>query len=176
MALGGREPVADVARNLERWVHAVVIRTFAQRTARGVRRGRAVACGRQRADRRGASLPGAGRLLTLQERVGRCAGRTIAYVGDGNNVAASLAHAGVMLGVNVHVASPDGYELPTRVVEQAPRVRASGARSRLFTRDPREAVARRDAVYTDVWTSMGQEDEAAERRRDLRALPGERRR
>src|ERR671912_79062 len=115
VALGGREPVADVARNLERWVHAVVIRTFA-------------------------------------------------FVGDGNNVAASLAHAGVMLGVTVRVASPRGYELPAHVIEQCGAVAQHGAYV-VQVEDPSEAVHDATAIYTDVWTSMGQEDELAERRR-----------
>ena len=102
--------------------------------------------------------------LTLREHVGALAGRTIAYVGDGNNVAASLAHAGVMLGVNVHVASPRGYELPARVVEQCAAVARHGAQRRAGRR-PARGGQRRDAIYTDMWTSMGQEDEAAERRR-----------
>jgi ornithine carbamoyltransferase len=83
-------------------------------------------------------------------------------VGDGNNVATSLAQAGLMLGVNVHVASPQGYELPASVVESASRVARRGAQIRLFT-DPVEAVNGADAVYTDVWTSMGQEAETPER-------------
>src|SRR5205814_9460624 len=100
--------------------------------------------------------------LTLKERWGALEGQTIAFVGDGNNVATSLAHAGVMLGVNVHVASPKGYELPASVLEQAADAARHGAQIRLFT-DPVEAVNNADAVYTDVWTSMGQEAETAAR-------------
>jgi ornithine carbamoyltransferase len=98
-------------------------------------------------------------LLTLQERLGALRGRTIAYVGDGNNVATSLAHASAMLGVNLHVASPDGYTLSHAVVQQATSVARHGARLRLFN-EPMDAVAGADAVYTDTWTSMGQEAEA----------------
>src|SRR5207253_7626632 len=87
----------------------------------------------------------------------------VAFVGDGNNVAASVAHAGMMLGVNVHVASPDGYTLPHTVVQQATGVARHGARLRLFS-DASDAVAGADAVYTDTWTSMGQEAEAEVRR------------
>ena len=161
---GTREPLEDVARNLERWVSALVIRTFGQHKA--------------------ATLAEAGRQLhvinaltdeehpcqaladafTMRERWGDCRGRTIAFVGDGNNVATSLAHAAAMLGVTVHIASPKGYELPDRVVDEAARVARGGARVRRFL-DPREAVAQVDAVYTDVWTSMGQEAEGDERRR-----------
>jgi ornithine carbamoyltransferase len=101
--------------------------------------------------------------LTLREHWGALRGRTLAYVGDGNNVAVSLAHAGAMLGVSVHVASPEGYELADRVLDDAAHVARDGAVVRRFA-DPRVAVAGADAVYTDVWASMGQEDEAAERR------------
>jgi len=101
--------------------------------------------------------------LTLQEHVGPVRGRTIAYVGDGNNVATSLAHAAAMLGVHVHVASPEPYQLPHAVVQQATAVARHGARLRLFT-EAADAVAGADAVYTDTWTSMGQEHEADLRR------------
>src|SRR6185295_16296947 len=90
-------------------------------------------------------------------------GRTIAYVGDGNNVATSLAHAAAMLGVHVHIASPEPYQLPHATVQQATSVARSGARLRLFT-DAADAVAGADAIYTDTWTSMGQEAEADLRR------------
>ncbi len=164
VALGGREPVADVARNLERWVHAVVIRTFAQRTlAEFAAAAPALAVVNALTDEEHPCQALAD-YLTLQERVGSLNGRTIAYVGDGNNVAASLAHAGVMLGVTVRVASPRGYELPRRVVDQCAAVAQLGARV-VQVEDPREAVAGAAAIYTDVWISMGQEDEAAERRR-----------
>src|SRR5205823_6347703 len=102
--------------------------------------------------------------LTLREKWGSLRGRTIAYVGDGNNVATSLAHASAMLGVHVHVASPEAYQLPHAVVQQATAVARHGARLRLFS-DPADAVATADAVYTDTWTSMGQEAEADVRRR-----------
>src|SRR5262249_56629397 len=101
--------------------------------------------------------------LTLQEQVGSLKGRTIAYVGDGNNVATSLVHAAAMLGVHVHVASPEAYQLPHAVVQQATARARHGARLRLFT-DAGDAVAGADAVYTDTWTSMGQESEADARR------------
>jgi ornithine carbamoyltransferase len=162
VVFGGRETAGDVARNLERWVAGAVIRTFAQ-------------------DRLVVFSHAAPRLhvvnaltdeehpcqaladvLTLQERLGPLEGRTVAFVGDGNNVATSLAHAAVLLGMTVHVASPSGYDLPAAVAARCERVARHGAAVRLF-RDPREAVAAAEAVYTDVWASMGQEAEAGAR-------------
>ena len=102
--------------------------------------------------------------LTLRERWGTLRGRTIAFVGDGNNVAASLAHAAAMLGVHLHVASPDGYQLSQAAVQRATGAARHGARLRLFA-DAVDAVAGVDAVYTDTWTSMGQEAQTEIRRR-----------
>jgi ornithine carbamoyltransferase len=101
-------------------------------------------------------------LLTLREAYGNLEGRRLAYVGDGNNVARSLAILGPLAGLDVAIASPDGYRL-----EQEP-LRAEGATGTVTQHsDPREAVAGADAVYTDVWVSMGDEDTAEERRAAL---------
>jgi ornithine carbamoyltransferase len=164
VALGQREPVADVARNLERWIDAVVIRTFSQRLLvefAGATRHLPVVNALTDEEHPCQAIAD---FMTLQERLGRLRGRTIAFVGDGNNVATSLAHAAAMLGVHVHVASPEAYQLPAAVVQQATRAARDGARLRLFN-DPADAVAGADAVYTDTWTSMGQEAEAEHRRR-----------
>jgi ornithine carbamoyltransferase len=168
VALGEREPAIDVARNLERWVKGVVIRTFAHATlVEFANAAPALHVVNALSDREHPCQALAD-FLTLKERWGTLAGQTLAFVGDGNNVATSLAHAGAMLGVNLHVASPRGYELPADVVEQASRVARHGARISLFN-DPLEAVEGADAVYTDVWTSMGQEAETAAR---LKAFEG----
>ncbi len=163
VALGRREPVADVARNLERWVDAVIIRTFSQHIllefAAAAKRLHVVNALTDQEH----PCQAIADFLTLQERFGQLRGRTIAYVGDGNNVATSLAHAGAMLGVHVHVASPEPYQLPHAVVQQATSVARHGARLRLFS-EATDAVAGADAVYTDTWTSMGQETEAERRR------------
>ena len=164
VALGGREPVADVARNLERWVHAVVIRTFAQQVVEEFAAAAPRLAVVNALTDEEHPCQALADYLTLQEFAAPLRGRTIAYVGDGNNVATSLAEAGVMLGVTVHVATPPGYGLPERVIAAIEGVARHGARLRQFT-DPREAVRGAAAVYTDVWTSMGQEREAAERRR-----------
>ncbi len=164
VALGQREPVADVARNLERWVDAVVIRTFSQYVLQDFAAAAKCLHVVNALTDQEHPCQAIADFLTLQERIGPIRGRTIAYVGDGNNVATSLAHAAAMLGVHVHVASPEPYQLPHAVVQQATSVARHGARLRLFT-DAADAVAGADAVYTDTWTSMGQEAESEIRRR-----------
>ena len=173
VALGAREPVADVARNLERWVDAIVIRTFSQQLlgefAAAAKRLHVINALTDEQH----PCQAIADFLTLQERWGSVRGRTVAFVGDGNNVAASVTHAGAMLGVNVHVASPEGYQLPHAVVQQATGVARHGARLRLFG-EAADAVAGADAVYTDTWTSMGHETEADIRRRAFACVSGER--
>ena len=164
VALGRREPVSDVARNLERWVDGVIIRTFSQTVllefAAAAKRLHVINALTDEEH----PCQAIADFLTLQERLGRLRGRTIAYVGDGNNVATSLVHAAAMLGVHVHIASPEAYQLPHGVVQQATSHARHGARVRLFS-DAADAVVGADAVYTDTWTSMGQEAEADARRR-----------
>jgi ornithine carbamoyltransferase len=163
-ALSEREPAVDVARNLERWVKCVVMRTYAHATLlEFVKAAPRLHVVNALSDTEHPCQALAD-LQTLKEVWGEWVGRTVTFVGDGNNVATSLAHGAVMLGSSFHIASPEGYELPSNVVEQAMKVARHGAQIRLF-RDPNEAVAGSDAVYTDVWTSMGQEAEAAERKR-----------
>ena len=157
-----REPLHDVARNLERWVDAVVIRTFAQgrlgiftESAPGLRIVNALSDEEH-------PCQALADMQTLQERWGSVEGRTIAFVGDGNNVATSLVHAGLMLGAHMRVATPKDYGLPAEVGAEAARIAQRGATLTQYV-DPKEAVTGADAIYTDVWTSMGQEVEYAER-------------
>lgn len=158
-----REPMHDVARNLERWVDAIVIRTFAQ--------DRLMQVGQSTQDLHvinGLSdeehpCQALADMQALMELWGSVRGRTVAFVGDGNNVATSLVHASLMLGMSVRVATPPGYELPREVVATGPSI-ASDAAELLECTDPVHAVAAADAVYTDVWTSMGHEMEYAERK------------
>src|SRR5690606_26902873 len=156
-----REPLDDVVRNLERWMDAAVIRTFAQdrlveiaESTPGLRVINALTNEEH-------PCQALADMLTLAERWnGTFEGRRIAFVGDGNNVCTSLVHAAMMLGAAVHVATPKQYELPDEVVDQAAAVSQHGAGLTEFT-DPKAAVRDVDAVYTDVWTSMGQEVEYA---------------
>jgi ornithine carbamoyltransferase len=163
VALSGREPAQDVARNLERWVAAAVIRTFAQaRLEEFAAAAPALHVVNALTDEEHPCQALAD-LLTLEEHLGPVRGRTIAFVGDGNNVATSLAHVAVMRGARVRVASPSGFELPAKVLQDCAEMSRFGGVVEV-TNDPRAAVSGADAVYTDVWTSMGQEAEADERR------------
>jgi ornithine carbamoyltransferase len=168
VASSSRESAEDVARNLERWVAAAVVRTFGQEhLARFAAAAPNLHVVNALTDEEHPCQALAD-LMTLQERFRSLPGRTLVYVGDGNNVAASLAHAGAMLGLHVRVASPKGYELPAAVALAARRVARHGA-TVTVTHDPRKAVAGADAVYTDVWASMGQEKQV---KRRLRAFSG----
>jgi ornithine carbamoyltransferase len=160
---GERETIADVARNLERWVYGAIVRTYAQSRLEAF----ADAAPRLRVVNALTDdehpCQALADCLTLSERLRDLPGRTVAFVGDGNNVARSLAQACVLLGVNVRVASPRGFELSTQVKDRIESRARLGARLTLTT-DPVAAVRGADAIYTDVWTSMGQEPAAASRR------------
>jgi ornithine carbamoyltransferase len=160
---GAREPIEDVARNLERWVHALVVRTFAQDKVETFARSatRMPVINALTDDHH--PLQALADVMTMREHWGRSPGRKLAYVGDGNNVATSLAHAACMAGISMHVATPDGYELPQSVINQAAALARGGAAVRCFA-DPDDAVTGVDAIYTDVWASMGEEDQADTRR------------
>ena len=158
VVLGGRETIADVARNLERWVAGVVMRTFAQsrlqtfaKAAPGLKVVNALTDEEH-------PCQALADCLTLIERWGTLRGRTIAFVGDGNNVANSLAQAAVMLGAHVRIATPAGFELPADAAVRISHAARYGA-TLTSTTDPLLAVSGADAVYTDVWASMGQESE-----------------
>jgi ornithine carbamoyltransferase len=163
VVLGGRETIADVARNLERWVSGVIIRTFAQKRLEAF----ADAAPRLKVVNALTDeehpCQALADCLTLRERWGTLRGRTITFVGDGNNVATSLAQAAVMLGAHVRIATPAGFEMPAPVRATVQSVARTGGTLSVST-DPVEAVRGADAVYTDVWASMGQESEADARR------------
>ncbi len=162
-ALGTREALADVARTLERWISVAAIRTFQQSRLREIARATTRLRVVNALTNEEHPCQALADCLTLRERLGDVRGATLAYVGDGNNVATSLTHAAAMLGVRLRLASPAGYALPAATVAAARRVARHGAEVVLCD-DPVEAVRGADAVYTDVWTSMGQEAEATGRR------------
>jgi ornithine carbamoyltransferase len=165
--LGQREPVADLARNLDRWVDGIAARTFRHSTVEELARWAAVPVINALSDR-AHPCQALADMLTLQETFGRLEGLKLAFVGDGNNVAHSLLLTGAKLGVHVAVATPPSYEPdPAMVASAEGLARSAGATVRIL-RDPEEAVSGAHAVYTDVWTSMGSEQEAEVRRKRFR--------
>jgi ornithine carbamoyltransferase len=159
-----REPLKDVARNLARWVDAIVARTFLQESIDGL------------AEWSGLPVINAlsnlyhpcqalADVLTLKEHFGRLRGLKLAYVGDGNNVAHSLLLCAARLGIHFAIATPDGYGPYGGIVEQARALAVETGAEIEIGNDPSRAVASADAVYTDVWASMGQESEAKQRNR-----------
>lgn len=164
VGIGRRETATDVGRNLSRWVDAIVSRTFAHATLVELAEAASVPVVNALSDREHPCQALAD-LLTLRQHLGDIRGRTLAFVGDGNNVCHSLLLAGALAGMHVRVATPSGYEPDPEIVAAAVgAARDGGGSVELFTR-PADAVVGADAVYTDAWTSMGAEAEA-----DLRRL------
>lgn len=162
VALGKREPVADVARVLTRYVNGIVARTFAHETVVSLAKYASVPVINGLSDCEHPCQALAD-LLTIYEKKGKLEGITLAYVGDGNNVANSLMLAAAHTGMRFRIASPAGYAVCDDVLGKARELaRRSGAEI-VTTADPGAAVAGADVVYTDVWVSMGQESQARER-------------
>jgi|SRR5215211_541975 len=153
LQLGRGESIGDTARTLSRYVHAVVIRSGSDETVSELADAAEIPVINGLTPRHHPCQALAD-LLTVRERLGGLGGCVVAYVGDGNNVGRSLAVLGRTAGVEVRVAAPEGYRLEEGLAA-------------LQTADPREAVEGADAVYTDVWVSMGDEEEAERRRADL---------
>jgi ornithine carbamoyltransferase len=168
VGLAQRESVADIARVLSRYVDGIAARTFAQSTLEALAKYASVPIINALSDDEHPCQAVAD-LLTVYERKGRFAGLSLAFVGDGNNVAASLAQGSAMVGMDFAIASPEDYGLPASVLAQAERLASRTGASLRVVADPEEAVRGADIVYTDVWTSMGQEDQRGER---LRAFAG----
>ena len=162
--IDARESLSDIAHNLERWVDVIVLRTFAQETIEGMAKYATVPVINALSDLEHPCQALAD-YLTLQERFGDLQKITLAYVGDGNNMAHSLMLTSACLGSSIRVATPKGYEPNARIVADAKKIaKQTGGRIELLT-DPHAAVSGVDAVYTDAWASMGQEEEASNRAR-----------
>ena len=160
--LDARETLSDIAHNLERWVDVIVLRTFAQETIEGMARYASVPVINALSDLEHPCQALAD-YFTLQERFGDLKNISLAYIGDGNNVAHSLLLTCACLGSSIRIATPKGYELSAKIVTDARKIaKQTGAQIELFS-DPHMAVAGADAVYTDAWASMGQEHEAEAR-------------
>jgi len=156
--LGERESIADVARNLERWVQGIVARVYEQRVLEEMAANAKIPVINALSDRFHPCQALAD-YFTLEEKFGNLRGFKLAYVGDGNNVCHSLIFLAARLGVNLRIATPENYTPALEVIAETKRVaRETKAKIELFT-DPREAVAGAQGVYTDSWTSMGFEAE-----------------
>lgn len=163
VGVGKRESASDVARVLCRYVDGIVARTFSHQTLLALAEYSSVPVINALSDLEHPCQALAD-FLTIYEKKGRLSGLTLAFVGDGNNVANSLLLAASLTGMNVHIASPPGYEIKEEILGQSREFAASSGSEIRLTGEPGEAVKDVDVVYTDVWTSMGQEAEAEKRR------------
>jgi ornithine carbamoyltransferase len=160
--LSEREPVRDIAKNLERWVQGIVARVFAQETLEELAANANVPVINALSDKFHPCQALAD-FFTLEERFGGLRGLKLAYVGDGNNMCHSLLTIGARAGAHIRVATPAGYEPDAAIVAESKRV-ARETRGKIeIVRSPEDAVSGAQAVYTDVWASMGQETESAAR-------------
>jgi ornithine carbamoyltransferase len=167
--LGEREAVKDAAKNLERWVDGIMARTYSHQTLEELARHAAVPVINGLSDLTHPCQVLAD-LFTLREKRGRLQGLKVAFIGDGNNVCHSWLYAAAKTGIEFTVACPKGYEPRADILASARReAEAYGGRIAL-TDDPRLAAEGADVLYTDVWTSMGQEAESAKRRRDFQGF------
>ena len=164
VGVGKREAVADVARVLSRYVDVIAARTFSQETLRILAGHSSVPVINALSDLEH-PCQALSDLFTIYEKKGKLPGLTLAFIGDGNNVANSLFLCACLMGMNFHFASPRGYEVKKGVLSKGRKFAAlSGSRIQL-TNDPYKAAKGADVIYTDVWVSMGQQAEAKKRRR-----------
>jgi len=160
--LGERESVRDIAKNLERWVHGIVARVFAQESLEELAKNANIPVINALSDKFHPCQALAD-FFTLEERFGNLRGLKFAYVGDGNNMCHSLLSIGARAGAHIRVATPAGFEPDAAIVAEAKRVALKTKGKVELFNSAEEAVAGAQAVYTDVWASMGQETEAAAR-------------
>jgi ornithine carbamoyltransferase len=166
VGLGEREPVADVARVLSRYVDAIAARTFKHETVEELARWADVPVINALSEGEHPCQALAD-LLTIYERKGRWRGLVLSFVGDGNNVARSLMLGSSLVGMDFRIAAPPGYHISSALVDKAQSLAAASGAAIVSVESPQEAVRGADVIYTDVWTSMGQEKERAERRRSF---------
>jgi ornithine carbamoyltransferase len=164
VGLGKREPVSDVARVLSRYVDGIIARTFSHQNLQMLARHSTVPVINALSDLEHPCQALAD-ILTIREKKGKLKGLNLAFIGDGNNVANSLLLAAAQTGVNFCIASPAGYEVNDEILRVAKGFAAGSGSQILSTEEPEQAVKDADIVYTDVWTSMGQETEAEKRRK-----------
>jgi ornithine carbamoyltransferase len=162
IGLGKRESVKDVARNLSRWVDVLIVRTFSQKLLEEMAFAASVPIINALTDL-AHPCQAIADLMALREAKGELKGLHLVYVGDGNNVAHSLAHAAGKVGLHLTIACPPGYEPDADMLTEARADGTSTGATIEVVHDPKEVLSTADAVYTDVWTSMGQEKENEER-------------
>ena len=163
VGLGKREPAADIARVLSRYVDVIAARTFSQETLHILAAHSSVPVINALSDLEH-PCQALSDLLTISEKKGKLSGLTLAFIGDGNNVANSLLLSSCLTGMNFHFASPPGYEVKKEVLNQGKKFAALSGSQIQLTNNPHEAARGADVIYTDVWVSMGQEAEAEKRR------------
>jgi len=164
--VGDREPVKDVARNLDRWTNCIVARTFSQVTIDELARWSSVPVINALSDLYHPCQALAD-IFTLREHFTDLAGLKLAFIGDGNNVAHSLMLTATRLGVSVGVATPPGYEPKDEITKLAVALAKTAGTQVTVSNDAAEVLAGADAVYTDVWASMGQEGQKSQRLKDF---------
>jgi ornithine carbamoyltransferase len=162
--LGDREPLSDIAHNLERWVDGIVLRTFAHETVSKMAEYASIPVINALSDFEHPCQALAD-ILTVREKFGELKGAKIAYVGDGNNVAHSLILAAAAVGAKISAGTPKGFEPNSGIVAAAKKLAVKTGAKIHVVNDPAAAVSGADVVYTDVWASMGHESEAAERKK-----------
>jgi ornithine carbamoyltransferase len=162
--IGVREPLKDVARNLDRWVDGIVARVFKQATVEGLAQWSSVPVINALSDLYH-PCQALGDAQTLREHFGELKGRKVAFIGDGNNVAHSLMLTSLRLGADFAIGCPEGYTPDPDIVAQAEGLAAVSGASLLITHSTAHALEGAHAVYTDVWASMGQEQELMKRKR-----------
>jgi ornithine carbamoyltransferase len=167
--IGVRETVHDVAKNLERWVDVIAMRTFSQKLVEDTAHHARVPVVNLLTDELHPCQMVAD-FITLKEQFGRLEGLKLVFVGDGNNVCHSLMLGGALSGMHVVWTGPRGFEPNLRIVDTARKIAAENGATIDYTHDLAAAVAGADAVYTDVWASMGQEKDAEEKNRAFRAF------
>lgn len=162
IGLGKREAISDIARVLSGYVQAIMARVFAHEHVLELAKWSSVPVINGLSDYSHPCQAMAD-ALTIQEKFGKAKGLNVTFVGDGNNVAVSLMQISALLGWNFTIASPEGYDLNPVAVEAVRKIAAQTGSKLTFLRDPHEAVKGAQVIYTDTWTSMGQEEEAAQR-------------
>ena len=162
IGLGKRESIADIARVLSGYVHALMARTFDHEHVLQLAHWSEIPVVNGLSDYNH-PCQGMADAMTIQEKFGKAKGLNVAYVGDGNNVAVSLMHVCAKFGWNFTIANPEDYDISPKAIEIAKEIIKETDSVLTFVRDPHEAVKGAQVIYTDTWTSMGQEEETAKR-------------